>query len=85
MIVFAFVLFLKLSQKLPEFENKEHEKAWLIRTAKNVCRDELRRHRRRDADELAIIVRGTPGPVAENMKTRPAADMPGGAENEPFV
>lgn len=28
------------------FESEEHEKAWLITTAKNKCRDELRRRRR---------------------------------------
>ena len=31
-----------------EFRDEQHEKAWLIVTARNLCRDELRRARRRD-------------------------------------
>ena len=33
---------IKYMQKAPHFENAEHEKAWLITTAKNKCRDMLR-------------------------------------------
>lgn len=33
---------IKYMQKAPTFENSEHEKAWLITTAKNQCRDMLR-------------------------------------------
>lgn len=33
---------IKYMQKAPVFENAEHEKAWLITTAKNQCRDMLR-------------------------------------------
>ncbi len=33
---------LKYLQKAPVFESAEHEKAWLITTAKNKCRDMLR-------------------------------------------
>lgn len=29
-------------QKAPSFENREHEKAWLIRVTTNKCRDQLR-------------------------------------------
>ena len=32
----------KYMQKAPAFENSEHEKAWLITTARNQCRDMLR-------------------------------------------
>lgn len=40
--------FLRLAREEPEFASEEHAKAWLIHTAKNLCRDELRRHRRRE-------------------------------------
>ena len=39
--------FLKLISCKKEFRSEEHEKAWLIVTASNVCKDELRRFRRR--------------------------------------
>ncbi len=40
--------FLRLARSGERFESPEHVKAWLIHTAKNLCRDELRRSRRRD-------------------------------------
>lgn len=40
--------FLRLARENRVFTDGEHVKAWLIHTAKNVCRDELRRHRRRE-------------------------------------
>lgn len=39
--------FLKLISCKKKFTSKEHEKAWLIVTASNTCKDELRRFRRR--------------------------------------
>ncbi|MDE7284529.1 MAG: RNA polymerase sigma factor [Lachnospiraceae bacterium] len=39
--------FLKLISCEKQFESPEHEKAWLIVTASNTCRDELRRWKRR--------------------------------------
>ena len=35
-------IFLKLLEKKIAFRDQEHEKAWLIRTTKNYCLDELR-------------------------------------------
>lgn len=35
--------FLKLFSSDKRFESTEHEKAWLIRTAQNICRDRLKR------------------------------------------
>ena len=32
---------IKYMQKAPKFNNKEHEKAWLIKVATNKCRDIL--------------------------------------------
>ena len=40
--------FLRLARAETLFRDEEHVKAWLIHTAKNVCRDELRRHRRHE-------------------------------------
>lgn len=34
--------FCRYLEKKPEFHNEEHEKAWLIRVATNICRDILR-------------------------------------------
>lgn len=34
--------FFRLIAKNPKFESVEHEKAWLIRTATNICKDELK-------------------------------------------
>ena len=39
--------FLKLMSCRKVFETKEHEKAWLIVTASNTCKDELRRFKRK--------------------------------------
>lgn len=40
--------FVRLLRSNPEFESEEREKAWLIRTAQNVCKNDLARARRRD-------------------------------------
>ncbi len=34
--------FLRYITKAPDFKNQEHEKAWLIRVASNICKDMLR-------------------------------------------
>ena len=39
--------FFHLIKSGPAFENEEHEKAWLIRTAANICKDVLRHWWRR--------------------------------------
>lgn len=48
----TFISYLK---KAPVFEDSEHQKAWLITTAKNKCRDMLRfrsRHKQTDIEYL---------------------------------
>ena len=42
--------FVKMIKSAPVFEGEEHEKAWLIRTAANVCKDYLKHWRRRTQD-----------------------------------
>jgi RNA polymerase sigma-70 factor (ECF subfamily) len=42
--------FVKMIKSAPAFESEEHEKAWLIRTAANVCKDVLKHWWRRNAD-----------------------------------
>lgn len=51
-------VFLKLLSVGETFQSREHEKAWVVRTAINACKDELRSFRRRtvpleDAPEAA--------------------------------
>ena len=49
--------FLRLIRSGKAFRDAEHEKAWLIVTAKNICRDELKRARRKDVsiEEAAAL------------------------------
>ena len=42
--------FVKMMKSAPAFENEEHEKAWLIRTAINVCKDALKQWWRKNED-----------------------------------
>lgn len=42
--------FVQLIKKGPEFDNKEHEKAWLIRVATNLCINALKHWNRRCVD-----------------------------------
>ncbi len=50
--------FLRYMTKAPDFNDSEHEKAWLIRVASNICHDILR-HRKRvsfvSLDEISNI------------------------------
>jgi RNA polymerase sigma-70 factor (ECF subfamily) len=42
--------FLKMMEKAPVFASSEHEKAWLVRTAVNLCKNDLRSFRRKTAE-----------------------------------
>ena len=51
-------VFVKLLTEPREFESREHEKAWILRTAANVCKDLLKspwRQRRCDLDACAEV------------------------------
>ncbi|MCL1788927.1 MAG: RNA polymerase sigma factor [Oscillospiraceae bacterium] len=49
--------FVKLLKSRPAFTNEEHEKAWLIRTAGNVCKDKLKHwwRNREDIDSYSQL------------------------------
>ena len=47
--------FLKYMEKAPDFNNTEHEKAWLIRVASNICKDMLRHRKHRSFVSLDEI------------------------------
>lgn len=60
--------FLRLIRSGKAFREEEHEKAWLIVTAKNVCRDELKRARRKDVPiEEASALRSPETPEDETL------------------
>ncbi len=47
--------FIRYMQKAPAFSSDEHEKAWLIKVAANICKDMLRqRNRTAELDEAAL-------------------------------
>ena len=50
--------FIKLMTKAPAFRDSEHEKAWLIKVAANICKSELRLRKRNNSlslDEVGEI------------------------------
>ncbi len=54
--------FISCLKRQPVFNDSEHEKAWLLKTASNKCRDILRwrsRHAYTDIDEIAGYIRDT--------------------------
>ena len=55
-------VFLKLLQKPQAFSSPEHEKAWIIRTTANACKDSLRAAHRRNVGLEAAAA--TPAPAA---------------------
>ena len=68
-------VYLKLLVSGPEFQSPEHEKAWLIRTAVNACKDELRASRRRAAPREVIPKKPAPktpaSPVLDSVMALP--------------
>ena len=53
-------VFLKLITQPRRFESAEHKKAWIVRAAVNVCKDELRAHRRGAAPLDAVAETAAP-------------------------
>lgn len=46
-------VFLRLLEKPREFQSPEHERAWIIRTSVNVCKDQLKSSWRRTTVDLS--------------------------------
>lgn len=64
-------------EKAPHFRTSEHEKAWLIRVATNVCKDMLKRAERSNASLEQEQERG-------GNALASSADVPGAAYSEVF-
>lgn len=45
-------VFVKLMEKLPDFQSPEHEKAWIIRVTINVCKNKLKAFWRKNTSSL---------------------------------
>jgi len=60
-------VFVKLLEKSPKFLTPEHEKAWLLRTAINLCKDRLKHWRRKveNIDEYQYLEGASPFPDNE--------------------
>ena len=68
--------FFRMIRRQPHFENPEHEKAWLIRTASNICKNELKHWRRTQADldsytDLPAPENESSGDLMEAIKALP--------------
>jgi RNA polymerase sigma-70 factor (ECF subfamily) len=63
-------VFVKLMRKGAIFQNAEHEKAWLIRTAINTCKDHLGHwwRRRADIDDYEDLQADDPFHIDETLK-----------------
>ncbi|MBQ6076602.1 MAG: RNA polymerase sigma factor [Clostridia bacterium] len=68
----------RLMRRQPRFENREHEKAWLIRTAIRICIDESRRASRRTSvplnEEIASAYSQESFELLETIRTLPEKD-----------
>ena len=67
-------VFLKLLEKPRSFESREHERAWIIRTAINACKDQLKSHWRRTTVDLEAA-RAVPAPEAEEGSLLAAVNL----------
>lgn len=63
-------IFLKLLQKRVNFHDAEHEKAWLLRTTINLCKDYLKHWRRKNEniDDYANLESENPFYIDETYK-----------------
>ena len=51
-------VFLKLLERAPDFVSSDHEKAWIIRTTANTCKDLLKSHWRRTGQVQSLLPDG---------------------------
>ena len=72
-------VFERLMRRRPIFESREHEKAWLIRTAVNLCLTDLRTESRHGSMPLDENIAGEFGEdtseVIEAVQTLPVQDI----------
>lgn len=67
-------MFLRLLEKPRSFETPEHERAWIIRAAINLCKDQLKSHWRRTTVDLEAA-RAVPAPEAEEGSLLAAVNL----------
>lgn len=67
-------VFLKLLQKPRDFASPEHEKAWIIRTAANLCKDQLKSGWRRATVALEAAA-AVPAPEEEEGSLLSAVNL----------
>ncbi|MCM1101760.1 MAG: sigma-70 family RNA polymerase sigma factor [Clostridium sp.] len=60
--------FCRCLEKGPDFESEEHEKAWLIRVAVNICRDMLRFRRRHPTVSIEKVADSLAAPERETLR-----------------
>lgn len=60
-------VFLKYALSSVEFENKEHEKAWMIRVTINACKDLLKSFFRKNTVSIDQLI-GQPAPVPQDHR-----------------
>ena len=69
--------FERLIRKAPRFESREHEKAWLIKTAIRICIDEARKKSRTDVplnEEIAAAYSEESFELLETLRQLPEQD-----------
>ena len=67
-------VFLRLLEKPRDFVSPEHERAWIIRTAVNACKDQLKSHWHRTTVDLEAA-RRVPAPEAEEGSLLAAVNL----------
>ena len=67
-------VFLRMLEKPRSFETPEHERAWIIRAAVNLCKDQLKSHWRRTTVDLEAA-RAVPAPEAEEGSLLAAVNL----------
>ena len=68
--------FLKFIGHAAAFENAEHEKAWLIVTASNLCKDFLRHWWRRRMDIESLPVQAEPAEIVVDETLQKVLNLP---------
>ena len=67
-------VFLRMLEKPRAFASSEHERAWIIRTAVNACKDQLKSHWRRTTVELEEA-QAVPAPQTEDGSLLAAVNL----------